>query len=107
MQFKQIFLTYLLININKLTISIKLLLKIIKFTKNNNSSRFFGSNFDFNSRNRLELNRVSIPTLEIDSPRLSSRINSNCQDLSRLIDSNSINRPNAINLYPNRIEKII
>jgi len=55
MQFKQIFLTYLLININKLTISIKLLLKIIKSTKNNNSSRFFELSFDFNSRNRLEL----------------------------------------------------
>jgi len=51
MQFKQIFLTHLLINIDKLTISIKLLLKIIKFTKNNNSSRFFGSGFDFNFRN--------------------------------------------------------
>jgi len=33
MQFKQIFLTYLLININKLTISIKLLLKIIKLIR--------------------------------------------------------------------------
>jgi len=54
MQFKQIFLTYLLININKLTISIKLLLKIMKFTKNNNSDRFFESDFDSNSRNRLE-----------------------------------------------------
>jgi len=43
MQFKQIFLTHLLININKLTISIKLLLKIIKFTKNNNSNQFFES----------------------------------------------------------------
>jgi len=48
MQFKQIFLTYLLININKLTISIKLLLEIIKFTKNNNLSRFFESGFDLN-----------------------------------------------------------
>jgi len=54
MQFKQIFLTHLLININKLTISIKLLLKIIKFTKNNNSTRFFELEFDFNSRNQLE-----------------------------------------------------
>jgi len=54
MQFKQIFLIHLLININKLTISIKLLLKIIKFTKNNNLNRFFELDFDFNSRNRLE-----------------------------------------------------
>jgi len=54
MQFKQIFLTHLLININKLTISIRLLLKIIKFTKNNNSNWFFELNFDFNSRNRFE-----------------------------------------------------
>jgi len=87
MQFKQIFLTYLLINTNKLTISIKLLLKIMKFTKNNNLDRFFESSFDFNSRNRLELNRVSISTLEINSSRLSDRFDSNCQDLSRLIDS--------------------
>ncbi len=35
---------------NKLTISIKLLLKIIEFIKNNNSSRFFESNFDFISK---------------------------------------------------------
>jgi len=56
MQFKQIFLIYLLININKLTISIKLLLKIMKFTKNNNLSRFFELSFDFNSRNRFKSN---------------------------------------------------
>jgi len=82
MQFKQIFLTYLLININKLTISIKLLLKTTKCTKNNNSSRFFESDFDLNYWNRSKLIRYSIPTLEIDSPRLSSRVDSNRQDLS-------------------------
>jgi len=58
MQFRQIFLTYLLININKLTISIKLLLKIMKFTKNNNLGRFFELNFDFNSRNRIESSSI-------------------------------------------------
>jgi len=75
-----------------------LLLKIIKFTKNsslNNSNRFFESIFDFKSTTRLEL---SISTLEIESSRFSNRINSNCQDLNRLIDPNSINRSDAISL---------
>ncbi len=46
----------------------------------------FGSGFDFNPRNRLDPTRFSIPTLGIDPPRLSSRVNSNRQDSSRLID---------------------
>ncbi len=59
---------------------------------------FFESSFDFNSRNRFDLTRFSIPILEINLSRLSNQVDSNCQDSSRLIDPNSINRPNAISL---------
>jgi len=55
-------------------------------------------NFDFNSRNWLDSTRFSIPTLGIDSPRLSDRVDSNRQDSGRLIDPNSINRPEAVSL---------
>ena len=41
---------------------------------------------------------ITILTLEIDLPRLSNRINSNYHDSNQLIDSNSINRPDAISL---------
>jgi hypothetical protein len=75
-----------------------LLLKIIKFTKNSNLdnlNRFFESNFDFKYRNRLELlNSI----LEIELSRLSSRVDTNYQDSSRILDSNSITRPDAISL---------
>jgi hypothetical protein len=79
-----------------------LLLKIIKFTKNsslNNSNRFFESNFDFKYRNRHEL---SILTLGIKLLRLSNRINTNCQDLNRIFDSNLIIGLDAINLLEER-----
>ncbi len=59
---------------------------------------FFESSFDFNSRNRFDPTRFSIPTLGIDSPRLSGRIDPNCQDSNQLIDPNSINRPDAVSL---------
>jgi len=75
-----------------------LLLKIIKFTKNSNLdnlNRFFESNFDFKYRNRLELlNSI----LEIELSRLSSRVDTNYEDSSRILDSNSITRPDAISL---------
>ncbi len=75
-----------------------MLLKIIKFTKNSNLdnlNRFFESNFDFKYRNRLELlNSI----LEIELSRLSSRVDTNYQDSSRILDSNSITRPDAISL---------
>jgi len=51
------------------------------------------------------LNRVSISTIEIDSPRLLNRVNSNRQDLGRLIDLNSINRLDAISLATFFLEK--
>jgi len=49
----------------------------------------------YNARNRLE---SSIPTLGIESSRLSSRVNTNRQDLGRVLDSNSMTRPDAISL---------
>ncbi len=66
---------------------------------------FFKSNFDFNSRNRLDSTRFSISILEINFSRLSNRTNSNCQDSSRLIDSNSINRFDAISLFTNNFRQ--
>jgi hypothetical protein len=44
------------------------------------------------------LGRTSISILEIELSRLSSRIDTNRQDLDRVFDLNSITRPDAINL---------
>jgi len=58
------------------------------------SSRVSISTLEIDS-NRV---RISVPILGIELSRLSSRIDSNRQDLGRLIDPNSINRPDAVSL---------
>jgi hypothetical protein len=59
------------------------------------SGRFFGSVFDSKFTTRPEL---SVPTLGIESPRLSGRVDTNRQDSGRVPDPNSMTRPDAISL---------
>ena len=56
---------------------------------------FFGLDFDFKYRNRLE---SLIPTLGIESPRLSGRVGTNRQDSGRFPDPNSVTRTDAVSL---------
>ena len=75
-----------------------MLLKIIKFIKNNslnNSSRSFELNFDFKYRNRFKL---LISILEIEFLRFSNQINTNYQNSNRVLDLNSIIRLDTISL---------
>ncbi len=75
-----------------------MLLKTVKFTKNSsfdNLSQFFESSFNFKYRNRFEL---LVLTLEIELSRLSNQVNTNCQDSSRIFDSNLITQFDAISL---------
>ncbi len=75
-----------------------MLLKIIKFTKNSsfdNLTRFFELSINFKYRNQFEL---LVLTLEIELSRLSNQVNTNCQHLSRIFDSNLITQSDAISL---------